>query len=361
MKVLFVFNHPAPYKVLVYNELIKLLDIEVIFEREYAKDRPNDFYAANKYNFPVTFLKDGYFSNENSCSSKLAKYIRNNHEKYDAIVMNGYSTFAEMKAIRYMIRHHIPYILQINGGIIKKDNFIKKILKKYYISHAAKYFSPCTEADKYLIHYGANKEMIFHYPYGNYFNNEIIQKPLSESEKKTIREKWNLPSGRLFVNASQFIERKNNFELISIFKDRPENLLLIGSGKEQEKYERFIKDNNINNIFILSFQKKKELFEILSSADCFITLSSEDIFGHTTVEAMANGLPVISSDRVVSSIDLIKDGLNGFLVDINNREMINRAIDDSKNLQHEEAIKTAANNTVEKSAAKLKELLEKEK
>lgn len=358
MKVLFVFNHPAPYKVHVYNELIKLLDIEVLFEREYAKDRPSDFYSANKYDFPVQFLKDGYFSNENTCSSKLRKYIKNNHQKFDAIVMNGYSTFAEMKAIRYMIKHHIPYILQINGGIIKKDNCIKRKLKRYYISHASRYFSPCTEADKYLIHYGAKQEEIYHYPYGNYFEDEIIKKPLSENEKSAIREKWNLPKGRLFVNASQFIERKNNFELISIFKEREENLLLIGSGKEQEKYEKFIIDNNIKNIFILGFQKKKELFEILSSADCFITLSSEDIFGHTTVEAMANGLPVISSNRVVSSVDLIKDGVNGYLVDINNRDMINQAIDKSISLKSEEAIKTAHNNTVEKSAAKLSELLE---
>lgn len=361
MKVLFVFNHPAPYKVHVYNELIKISDIEVLFEREYAKDRPNDFYIANEYNFPVHFLKDGYFSNENTRSNKLRKFIKDNHQKYDAIVMNGYSTFAEMKAIRYMIKHHIPYILQINGGIIKKDGCLKKKLKNYFISHAAKYFSPCTEADKYLVHYGARENDIYHYPYGNYFEDEIIKKPLSNDEKKAVREKWNLPNGRLFVNASQFIERKNNFELISIFKDRPENLLLVGSGKEQGKYEKFIKDNNIKNIFILGFQKKKELFEILSSADCFITLSNEDIFGHTTVEAMANGLPVISSNRVVSSVDLIRDGINGYLVDINNREMINKAIDNSIDLKPEEAIKTAHNNTVEKSASKLKELLENNK
>ena len=33
MRTLFVFNHPAPYKVSVFNELAKLTKIRVIFER----------------------------------------------------------------------------------------------------------------------------------------------------------------------------------------------------------------------------------------------------------------------------------------------------------------------------------------
>ncbi len=358
MKTLFVFNHPAPYKVKVYNELAKLKDIQVIFERESAKDRPSSFYEDNEYNFPVIFFKKGYFSNENTCSSELRKYIKKHHQEYDIIVMNGYSTFAEMKAIRYMVRHKIPYVLQINGGIKKKDNCIKRRMKKFYISHATKYLSPCTEADKYLVYYGARQEDIFHYPYGNYFDSEIVNKIPSQKEKEEIRKKWNLPNNKIFINASQFIERKNNMELISIFKDREETLLLIGSGKEKEKYEKYIKDNNIKNIIIMDFLKKNDLFEVLKCCDAFITLSFEDIFGHTTLEAMANGLPVISSDRVVSSLDLITNGVNGYIVDLNNRDEIINAINSIKEDMGKAAIETAKNNTIECSAKKLNEILE---
>ena len=359
MKTLFIFNHPAPYKVHVFNELAKLTDIRVIFERKSAKDRPDSFYADNEYNFPVIFLKNKGFGNENTSTNELRTYIKKHHQKYDLIVMNGYSTIAEMKAIRYMIRHDIPYVLQINGGIVKKDNVIKKQLKTYFISNAFKWFSPCTEADKYLIHYGANKDMIYHYPYGNYFKKEIISKPLTEEQKSKIREKYNLPSGPLFINASQFIERKNNMELISLFKDRKETLLLIGSGKEKDKYVEYIKQHNIKNIIIMDFLKKKDLFEVLKCGDCFITLSAEDIFGHTTLEAMANGLPVISSDRVVSSKDIIANGENGYLVDIKNEHQIISAIESAKELSSQKAIETAKRNTIECSAKRLHDLIRK--
>ena len=81
----------------------------------------------------------------------------------------------------------------------------------------------------------------------------------------------------MFVNASQFIERKNNLQLISLFKEREDSLLLIGAGNEKETYEKYIKDNNINNVILMNYLDKGPLFEILSSCDCFITLSREDI------------------------------------------------------------------------------------
>ena len=358
MRTLFAFNHPAPYKVHVFNELNKLTDIQVLFERTKAKDRPDSFYANNEYNFPAIFFKHGAFSRENTFTGELKKYIKKHHQEYDLIVMNGYSTVAEIRAIRYMIKHNIPYVLQINGGVIRQDAKWKKKMKTYFISHASHYFSPCSEADKYLIYYGANPEKISHYPYGNYFNAEILSSALSQREKNDIRNKWKLPEGTLFVNASQFIERKNNMQLISIFKNREEKLLLIGSGQEKEKYERYIREQNINNVFLMDFLKKKELFEVLKACDYFITLSEEDIFGHTTLEAMANGLPVISSNRVVSSLDIIRNGENGYLVDINNEQEIIDALEKVNSKMSQEAIETAKNNTVEKSAAKLHELLE---
>lgn len=358
MKTLFVFNHPAPYKVHVFNELAKQSDIQVLFERKSAKDRPASFYAGNEYNFPVIFAKHGAFAIENTFTAEVKNHIKKHHNEYKLIVMNGYRIIAEMRAIKYMIKHNIPYVLQINGGVIKKDSKFKKRLKTYYISHAAKYISPCSKADEYLLHYGARQEDIFHYPYGNYFESEIVNSIPTKEEKMEIRKKWNLPDKKIFVNASQFIERKNNLQLISLFKDRDEVLLLIGSGKEKEKYEKYIKDNNIENIIIMDFLKKKELFEVLKACDCFITLSLEDIFGHTTLEAMAVGLPVISSDRVVSSLDLIQNGINGYIVDINNKEEIITAIESVNDNMCEAAVETAKNNTIEKSAARIKEILE---
>ncbi len=359
MKTLFVFNHPAPYKVKTFNVLSQLMDIQVVFERTSAKDRPEEFYSENEYLFPVIFFKKGYCFKENSISNELKKYIKEHHHEFDNIVMNGYSKISEIKAIRYMIKHKIPYILQINGGIPKRDFFVKKLIKKYYISHASKFLSPSTEANNYLIHYGAKEENIHLYPYSNYFDKDIIAKPISQKEKLEMRKKWNLPDGEIFINPCQFIHRKNNLQLISLFKGRDEHLLLVGSGPEKDNYLSFIKENNMNNVHILDFMKKDELFDLMKCCDAHISLSLEDIYGHTILEAMANGLPVISSTNVVSAKDIIKNGENGYLVDIKDEMSIIKAIENVNDSMSSKVIAAAKQFTIESSAQRIYEILEK--
>ena len=357
MKVFFAFNHPAPYKVRTFNEINKDLDIFVIFERTKAKDRPDAFYNCNEYNFPHLFLKDGYFGNEQSRSNKLKKYLKEHHSEYDLIVMNGYSQIAEMKAIRYLIKHKIPYILQINGGVVKKENFIKRKIKTYFISHASKYLSAAFGADVYLTHYGAKQEDIYHYPYSTLELKDIINRPVSKERKEELRKKYNMPSSPLFISDAQFIARKNNAYLIELFTKVKGNLLLVGDGKEKELYEKLIKEKNIQNVFLHPFVKKEELYEMLQASDYFITLSKEDIYGHTTLEALANALPVISSDRIVSSKEIIKNGQNGYLVDINNEKEILEAIEKISKIDNTNCLDSVKTYTIENSAKEITRIL----
>ena len=55
MRILFVFNHPAPYKINLLNAIAKEHDLDVIFERTSNSNRPKDFYYKNEYNFNYKF------------------------------------------------------------------------------------------------------------------------------------------------------------------------------------------------------------------------------------------------------------------------------------------------------------------
>lgn len=347
MKILIVFNHPAPYKIRLFNELAKYFDLEVIFEREKATNRPDSFYNAKDFNFKYSVLKKGAFGEENSNTNELKKIIKARHQEFDAIIMNGYATPTELRAIHYMNKHHIPYVLYINGGLIKKESKFKKWLKTKFVSTAAKYFSPCEQADEYLRYYGADQSKIVHYVYSTIYEKDIVSKPLSKEEKAELRKKFDLPEGDLYISAAQFIKRKNNTQLIDCFKSEKATLLLVGEGNQKEEYERIINESNMKNVIIRPFEKRDRLFELMKACDGFITLSQEDIYGHTTNEAFAMGLPVLSSNKVVGSLHLIKDGVNGYLVDLNNNEDIIDKINRLKDIDTSEAIKTAKENTIE--------------
>lgn len=357
MKVLIVFNHPAPYKVRAFNELSKFVQLDVIFEREKAGDRPLAFYNCNEYKFNAMFYKNGYIGNEGTCTKKVKQFIAKNYKNYDFIIMNGYSHLSEMMSINYMHRHKIPFGLMINGGLRKNESCLKKMIKKSYIKKASFYLSPCNKANEYLIYYGAKKDKIFLYPYSTFYETDILKKPLTQDEKQTIRSKFHLPNGKLFICPTQFIKRKNNIQLIEQFRDKKDSLLLVGSGKEENKYSKMIAKNNLSNIYILNFVKKDELFDLMKSCDAFITLSKYDIYGQTTLEAFACGLPVISSDNVVSSLQYVENNKNGFIVNLKEPKTISDAIDKINYGMSQNAISTAHKVSLEQEGLKLFEIL----
>ena len=321
-KILIVFNHPAPYKVAFFNELAKYYDLTVIFERNKEKSRNKKFYYETKYNFKTVHIKGFPFGNMNFVSGGVKNHLKNN--KYDLVIMNGWRQNAERRGIKYLNKHHIPFVLYINGGIIKARelSLITKIKTKY-ISSAAYYFSPDKESNKYLVYYGANCEHIFNYPYATISESEILANPISSEEKVIMRKNKNIVGSKVFVSCGQLIKRKNYFELIKRWSNLPSDfiLLIIGDGKEKRRYLSYIKKHNLTNIKLLGFMSRKEIFEYYRLSDAFIFPSKEDIYGHVINEAMSQGLPIISTPNVNAAKHLIRDGQTGYIIpSINSNE-----------------------------------------
>lgn len=358
-KVLIVFNHPAPYKVKLFNELAKHVDLTVIFERDSASDRNKLFYDEKSYQFKTVKIKGTKFGKENIASKGIIKHLKKN--QYDLIVMNGYSTFAEMKTISYLIKHNIPYTLYINGGIIKyKESSLRRKMKIKYISHAENYLSPDENSNNYLEFYGADKSKIYNYPYSTIYENEILSEPISKEEKDKLRSKKGIKEEKVFVSCGQLIRRKNYFELIKKWQtlDKSLGLYIIGDGEEKNMLQKYIDDNKLDNVHLLGYLSRKEMFDFYHLSDAFIFPSDEDIYGHVINEALSQGLPVISTKNVNASKKLIKDGYNGYLIDLINdidaiiENVLNNSF--SKN-----AIETAKENTIEKMVESHLEIFKK--
>lgn len=352
MRILFVFNHPAPYKVELLNRIATQLDITVIFERRFNHDRNRSFYDDNEFHFKHLFLNCIRLGKENALSFKIKRHLKKNH--YDLIIMNGYSTLAEIIAINYMVKKNIPYALYVNGGVIRSDNKIKFHLKRFLISHAFRYYAPSHYVDDYLIHYGAKKENIRYYEYATISEKEIINTPLNEDEKKEVLTLYILPlSTPIFISVGQFIDRKNMMQLLELFLSRPQyHLLLVGGGQEEKKYRQFIKKHQMTNVTILPFLKRKELFSLLKATSAMIILSKEDIYGHVINEAFSQGIGVIASDKMVAAHTLIENGKNGYIVSLKDNSLILSMMDKILLLScFDSATEVAKKNTYEKSAA----------
>ena len=72
--------------------------------------------------------------------------------------------------------------------------------------------------------------------------------------------------------------------------------------------------------------QKKELFEYYHAVDLFVLPTREDIWGLVINEAMACGLPVVSTNRCIAAMELIEDGKNGFVVPVDDPQKLSEAV-----------------------------------
>lgn len=356
MKILIIFNHPAPYKVALFNGLSKSHDVHVIFERSKEKDRHADFYNEKKYNFKVHYIKGINVGIFNHFSFGVKRHLKKHH--YDLIIMNGYSTFTEMIALNYLKRNKINYAFYINGGIVKKETKLKAKIKSHFLQGAFLYFSPAQEASDYLVHYGVKQELIHHYPYSTVYEKDIVTSKLTPNVKKSFWQEKNISGENFTVCVTSFIKRKNNLCLIKAWQNINKNnpLILIGDGKRKKLYQKTIRKLKLDHVHLLPFMSRDLLFKYLKHADNAVYLSNFDIYGHVINEALAHGLNVLTNNNMVAARHLINDTKNG--------SILNEGEDLEAKLQllfksnfWTEATKTAKNNTIEKSLKRHLEII----
>ena len=115
-----------------------------------------------------------------------------------------------------------------------------------------------------------------------------------------------------FVNVAILEPRKNQKLIIEAFakkfKDQPKfKLVIAGDGKLRESLIRRAKDLGVSSqCEILGFQPRQKIIELLDASHCFVLSSHTETFGVVIIEAMARGLPAISS-RIDGPTEIINN------------------------------------------------------
>lgn len=354
-KILFLTNIPSPYRVNFFNELGKYCDLTVLFERKDSEERDSKWNNKKINNFTGIFLKGIKRNPDGAFCPQVVKYLK--RELYDVIIVGGYSTPTGMLAIDYLRLKKIPFILNTDGGFIKEDNFFKKRIKKRYISSADFWLSTGSETTKYLEHYGANSKKIFDYPFTSLFKRDILKKPNNDYDKKLLKVKLSISEDKAIVTVGQFIHRKGFDILLKAAKNISENtgIYIIG-GKATPEYVELKDKLKLKNVHFVEFLTKKELNDYYEASDLFVLPTREDIWGLVVNEAMAYGLPIITTDKCIAGLELVEDYQNGFIVPSDNPNSlalkINEILDDSslRKKMAENNLEKVKNYTIENMA-----------
>lgn len=138
-------------------------------------------------------------------------------------------------------------------------------------------------------------------------------------------------------------EQKNLFYLIDLIEDSNFKLLHIGDGSLRKSLEEYARLKKVK-LEIIRYVDNNEVYEVLRKHLFFISTSRYEGNSKTILEALGSGCVVFASD-IPNNKELIKDGYNGFLIDIS-RKFDNQKI--NKLISNKKFIKEIQNNAINK-------------
>jgi N-acetyl-alpha-D-glucosaminyl L-malate synthase BshA len=147
----------------------------------------------------------------------------------------------------------------------------------------------------------------------NFLNPNLID----EEIVKEIREEY-APNGiPMLIHISNFRPVKRVMDVMEIYKRvnelKPSVLIMVGDGPDRSKAEQFAREHQLNDVVFVG--NVKNPMELLSAADVMLLPSESESFGLAALEAMASGVPVVSSNAG-GLPELNRHGVSGLMSNV---------------------------------------------
>jgi glycosyltransferase involved in cell wall biosynthesis len=125
-------------------------------------------------------------------------------------------------------------------------------------------------------------------------------------------------SKKYIIGVGRLVKRKD-FETfiraLSLMDDTIEGII-VGDGPERATLAAYTKELGVEHrLHMVGQVSEEKKFQYLSNADVFVLSSVHEGFGIMLQEAMQINLPIVTTNHE-EQVDLVKDGENGFLVEV---------------------------------------------
>lgn len=190
---------------------------------------------------------------------------------------------------------HVPVVTTLHGTditLLGKDASFEPVISfAINKSDAVTAVSQSLRMDTYKL-FGINREI------------EVIPNfiHIDESDtrgKKDLRAEYAEAGEHILVHISNFRPVKRIHEVVQVFagiRDQIKSkLIMVGDGPERSRAEQFCREHHLCDEVVFLGNVKNPM-EVLSIADLFILPSESESFGLSALEAMAHGVPVISTN-----------------------------------------------------------------
>ncbi len=320
MRIAVIHNIISPYKVYLFNEMNKVLDDFFVIFAALSEGKREWKVNRKELEFNHTILFEGELENANKVKLNINLINKLKEINPDVLIIDGYSYFFCWTSMFWGKLKRKKLILWFSSNYEdRKRPFYKELLKSFFIKRFDTANTYGIKSKEYLVSLGFSSSKIF--ITGNVTDNNFYSRECQKYKKinEEIKKEFNLAKHN-FLYVGRFSPEKNIFLLLNVFKelllemrDINWNLILVGSGPQEEKIKHFIRSQNLAKfIHVIGFKQKEEICKFYSVSDVLILPSITEPWGLVVNEAMACGLAVLVSKNCGCYPDIVKDGINGF-------------------------------------------------
>ena len=290
---------------------------------ETLNDSKIHFHEVNVPDYPL-FKYQPY---ELALSSRLVDVIKSN--KIDLLhvhyaIPHAYAAYMAKKML-FDIGIEIPIVTTLHGTditLVGSHPFYRPAVT-FSINHSDRVTAVSKSLKEDTLNLFDIKKKIDVIP--NFIDVEAITSKEKPCKRTLLAEK----EEKILTHISNFRPLKRIIDVIDIFKGINSKinskLMMVGEGPEKRKALRYVSDNKLKDK-VLFLGNSNEIDKILCYSDLFLLPSEKESFGLSALEAMAHGVPIISSNAGgIPEVNL--NGKTGFISDIGDTDsMISNAI-----------------------------------
>lgn len=308
LKLAVVANTPPPYRVPMYNRIARIpgVALHVIF---CSRREPNRFWDLPPLEFSHTFLPEHFIS-------AGERYIHNNIEVIpalkafgpDVIVTDGFNP-THLYAFLYGSFKGIPHVPMTDGTEVSERALsgVHRMVRRYVFARSGAFLSASLGGKQLYMSYGIGPERCFLTPLC-VENGNFLPSPTPPAKAFD------------FIFCSRFEPGKSPLFALDVATEtarrlgRRVRLLFVGSGSmEAQLKEAAAKcGDQVESVFH-GFATQGDLPRLYQSASIFLFPTLADVWGVVANEACAAGLPVLVTPHAGVVDELVRDGQNGFV------------------------------------------------
>jgi glycosyltransferase involved in cell wall biosynthesis len=272
------------------------------------------------------------------------------------VVVCGFQLFTDFFSLfaTMFTKTKIISVVQINvSTILSKKNINIKYLKKFLgLIYKCFNFVICSSD-------GVRKDLIENFQISEKRSGRIYNPVYYFDEVNYEDKKCNFKENPIFITLARLNYQKRLEIMINSFAQFREKtgkgeLWILGEGELKKYLVKECEEKKVeNHVNFLGF--KKDILNYLKKAHVFLLSSDFEGFGNVIVEAMAAGLPVISSDCPSGPREILENGKYGILTEVANaKEMSDEMI---KLYESNESMKKYEKLSIERSQEFLSEIV----